>query len=226
MITLAIELSTDCGSLALLDGHQLKLERDWCEDRFHRQQVFTEIEAGMAEGGIDLGRVDLLAVGVGPGAFSGLRMAIAAMQAMAMPDQRPVYGVTSAEALAWEIMLETAENTVVVLGDARRSEWWAGRFRKEEEWARQDGEWMVAGEEALRDRLSGAGAVWVTSDWDRIGEGVRGLCPEGCRLIGERRVPKARYVGLVAAARHRAGVASEPMAPVYLHPAVSILPLF
>ena len=100
MITLAIELSTNSGSLALLDNNQVQLERTWSEDRLHRQQVFAEIELGLSDGGVDLSRVDLFAVGVGPGSFSGLRMAISAVCAMAMPDSKPVYAVASVENLA------------------------------------------------------------------------------------------------------------------------------
>jgi tRNA threonylcarbamoyladenosine biosynthesis protein TsaB len=226
MITLAMELSTDCGSLALLDSSQILLEREWREDRLHRQQVFAELEKGLSEDGLDPSQVNLLAVGVGPGAFSGLRMAISAAQALAMPSGQSVYGVTSAEALAWEIMQETGANAVVVLGDARRGEWWAGRFRKGGQWPLQEGGWMVFPEAQLQDRLGEPGTVWVTADWDRIGEGVRALCPGSCSLICERRVPKARYVGLVATARHLAGVMSEEITPVYLHPAVSVAPVF
>lgn len=223
MITLAIELSTDSGSLALLDDDQILLERTWREDRLHRQQVFAEIEAGLTAGELDPARVDVFAVGVGPGSFSGLRMAISSVRAMAMPGNRPVYGVTSAAALAWEIMLETGKNDVVVVGDARRSEWWAGRFIGGGAWSRQEGEWTVANETGLQDKLDVPGAVWVTSDWDRIGAKMN---PVGGVLIRERRVPQARYVGLVAVARFRAGIQTEELVPVYLHPAVSTPPVY
>ncbi len=223
MITLAIELSTDCGSLALLNDDQVQCERTWREDRLHRQQVFAEIERGLSEGWLDPARVDVFAVGVGPGSFSGLRMAISVVRAMAMPGNRPVYAVASAAALAWEIMLETGRNEVVVVGDARRDEWWAGRFLSGDKWPRQEGDWTVANEAHLQDNPGAPGAVWVTSDWDRIGGKMN---PEGAVLIRERRVPQARYVGLVAGARFRAGIQTEELVPVYLHPAVSTPPVY
>jgi tRNA threonylcarbamoyl adenosine modification protein YeaZ len=223
MITLAIELSTDCGSLALLDHDQVQLERTWREDRSHRQQVFAELELGLSEGWLDPARVDLFAVGVGPGSFSGLRMAISAVRAMAMPDSRPVYAVASAAALAWEVMLETGRNDVVVVGDARRSECWAGHFLGGGDWPRQQGGWTIANEALLEETLGAPGSVWVTSDWERIGEKMK---PGGSVLIRERRVPQARYVGLVAGARFRADVKTEELVPIYLHPAVSAPPVY
>ncbi|MEI6150012.1 MAG: tRNA (adenosine(37)-N6)-threonylcarbamoyltransferase complex dimerization subunit type 1 TsaB [bacterium] len=225
MITLAIELSTESGSLALLENNRVRLERTWREDRSQRQQVFAEIEAAMAEGGMDPAQVELFAVGVGPGAFSGLRMAVSAVRAMAMPDGRPVYAVSSAAALAWEIMLETGGTRVVVAGDARRGEWWLGRFQRGDEGLRQEGGWAVAGEAQHRGLAVEPGTVWVTPDWDRIGEGIKAACPAGASWVCERRIPKARYVGLVAAARFRDGVASEELAPIYLHPAVGVPPV-
>jgi tRNA A37 threonylcarbamoyladenosine modification protein TsaB len=142
---------------------------------------------------------------------------------MAMPDSKPVYAVASAAALAWEVMLETGRNDVVVVGDARRSEWWAGRFLGGAAWPRQEGEWTVANEARIQGKLGTPGSVWVTSDWDRIGCKMN---PEGPLLIRERRVPQARYVGLVAGARFRADIKTEELVPIYLHPAVSAPPVY
>lgn len=227
MITLATELSTSHGELALLDDDRLLVERRWTEDRDHRQQIFAEMEALVASGELDLGKVGLLAVGVGPGAFSGLRMAISAPRAMALPGGTPVFGVASAEALACEILDDARVESVAIFGDARRQELWMGRFRRAEGGLiRREGDWWVAAPDALPPDRSGLGAVWVTPDWERIGMRLKELCPEGTALIEESRRPTARYIGRLAAAKRRAGWASEPLAPIYLHPAVSVLPTF
>ena len=226
MITLAIELSTTHGELALLEDDRVVVEREWVEDRQHRQQIFADMAALTLAGGLDLGRIDLLAVGVGPGAFSGLRMAVSAMRAIALPDGKPVFGVASAEALAWDMMRETENGSVAVFGDARRDEFWAGRFRSVQGLARREGDWLVAPPRAVQADAVGLGAVWVTADWERIGMRLKDICPAGVTLIEEPRWPKARSVGRLAVAKRRAGLESEPLAPVYLHPAVSVLPTF
>ena len=226
MITLAIELSTSRGELALLEDDRVLVEREWLEDRQHRQQIFAQMAALTDWDGFDFGRIDLLAVGVGPGAFSGLRMAVSALRAMALPDGKPVFGVASAEALAWDTMREKQTDSVAVFGDARRNELWAGRFRCEHGLAPREGDWLVAQPGTLQTNVVGLGTVWVTSDWGRIGTQIRTICPAGVTLIEEPRWPKARSIGRLAAAKRRAGFESEPLTPLYLHPAVSVLPTF
>jgi tRNA threonylcarbamoyladenosine biosynthesis protein TsaB len=222
MITLSIELSTDSGSLALLDGENVLLERMWTENRLQRQQVFAVVEQCVAEGLIHLCQTDLLAVGVGPGAFSGLRMASSLAHALAMPGRKPVVGVASAEALAWATMLTSQCDSVCVWGDARCGEVWNGVFHRGAEWPRRDGHWRVTDRAAEQDE----GSLWVTADWDKIGERLKEWRTGGTTLIEGRQVPTARMVGLLAAAKHRAGVAPEPSIPIYVHPAVAIAPMF
>lgn len=215
MMTLALELSTDCGSLAVIDEDRILVERAWAEDRLHRQQVFVEIAQCVTAGLITWNLIELLSVGTGPGAFSGLRMAVSALRAAAMPEARPVFAVASAEALAWEIMEETGRNRVHVFGDARCGEIWRGCYRRGQAWPEREGEWLNAADGTPSD------AVWVTADWERIGPQLQRMRPSGAVLIEEKRVPRARMVGRLALARCRVGAHPEPPLPIYVHPPVT-----
>lgn len=226
MRVLAIECSTDIGSLALLDSGHAVVERTWTGHDRGRQAWVADLHTQVRDGTISLDRVDLLAVGTGPGAFSGLRMAIALIRGLAMPVSTPVYAVASGAALAWRTALQTGCERVVVAGDARRREFWLGRFRCQGEIPAQEGEWEVSPCGCLPPGYEADGVVWVTPDWHRIGEALKGLCPPGSRLIDERRVPQARDVAMLAEAGRKAGVASAQLAPIYLHPAVSVAPRY
>src|ERR1035437_10885104 len=102
MLILSIDQSTETGSAAILDDQRLVAERHWAETRFSRQQLFPNLKAMLNEAGLEPGAIQLYVVGVGPGSYSGLRVALAAAMAMALPGKTPVYGLSSAEGLAWQ----------------------------------------------------------------------------------------------------------------------------
>lgn len=226
MKILALELSTHIGSLAFLDGDSVKCQKEWVAEGRQLRPIFADIQAFSSEGAWDWQGLDHLAVGVGPGAFSGLRMAVAGIRGLALPDNKPVMAVSSASALAWSVLKETGAQRVVVLGDARRHELWAGCFGWEQGQVSRLGDWIVTGADHLPALLKTPGTVWVTSDWDRIQEPLTTYCPAGVVLIQEARVPQAAMVARVVAQRVASGLQGEALAPIYVHPAVSVAPRF
>jgi len=95
MLTLALECSTDAGSSALLEGERVLWDHTWGGAERDRQAWVADMDAWVRSGLIPLRDVGLFAVGVGPGAFSGLRMAISLMQGLALPVRAPLRGVSS-----------------------------------------------------------------------------------------------------------------------------------
>ena len=226
MKILALELSTHTGSLALLDGDAVLCQKEWVAEGRQLRPIFPDLHALASAGSWDWQEIDHFAVGVGPGAFSGLRMAVAGIRGLALPDNKPVMAVSSASALAWSILNETGARRVVVLGDARRQELWAGCFGWDQGVVSRQGDWSVTGGGQLPESLKLPGTVWVTPDWDRIHESLTTLCPAGVVLIREARIPQAAMVARVVAKRVAAGLQGEALAPIYVHPAVSVAPRF
>jgi tRNA threonylcarbamoyladenosine biosynthesis protein TsaB len=218
MLILAMDQSTGRGSLALLRDDRLVGEVSWMDSRRHSQQLFDRLIELQARTSVGITQVDCLAVGLGPGSYTGLRIAMSAALGLALPDQRSVYGVGSAEALAGDVLAESGAASVMVIGDARRGRLWGRVFSLREGLCVASTPWLLS----PPDSLAKAGAaLWVTSDWERIGTLLKAQAPAACRLIGERRIPTAPAVGRAALRRMRAVVPSDPLAPIYLHPAVA-----
>jgi tRNA threonylcarbamoyladenosine biosynthesis protein TsaB len=226
MRTLALELSTGTGSLAWVENGAVLMEREWPSETRQRRPVFADLHQWIQSETVPWDRIDQLAVGIGPGAFSGLRLAVSLVRGLALPDGRPVMAVSSARALARSVMQETGSSRVVVLGDARRDEVWAGCFEQEAGVVRLQGEWGVDPAVKLPESLKTPGTVWVTSDWDRLGTLLTAQCPADVRLIRESRIPRAVMVAGMADDLADRGLAGEPPVPIYVHPAVSIAPRY
>jgi tRNA threonylcarbamoyladenosine biosynthesis protein TsaB len=100
VLILSLDTTTRAGSAAIVrDGHVLAVF-DGDDTRTHGERLPGELDRVLRATGMVLSDVDLLAVASGPGAFTGLRIGLAAMQGVAMAMQRPVIGISALEALA------------------------------------------------------------------------------------------------------------------------------
>lgn len=126
MNLLAIETSTEACSVAVYAGGQV-FERHELAPRRHTQLVLPWAEQLLAEAGLARSQLDAIAVGRGPGAFTGVRLAIAITQGLALALDRPVLPVSTLAVLA---MQGQGEHILAAI-DARMGEVYAGRFRRD-----------------------------------------------------------------------------------------------
>ncbi len=223
MITLAIELSSAQASLALLSDGQVLAGDTWNDRDVPDQELFRRLPPILAAAGVSIGSVDLFAAGRGPGSYSGLRIAVTAAQALALPSGKPFFTVSSGEALAQEIADRERASAVAVVGDARRGTLWIGVFEARGSEFATEKPWSVVRAEDLASVLP-EGCVAVTPDWDRLSSVIQAHPAPRARWIAGNSCPKALWVGRIAAERFHAGAASEPPTPIYMHPAVAKAP--
>ena len=144
MITLAIETSTPHGSVALLDGETLLAEEHFIGDRSHSASLFVALEKLRAL----VERVDQIAVGLGPGSYAGVRIAIAAALGLRLAMHARWVGLPSVAAL------DVPEPAYIVIGDARRDSFY---FTRIENGVCTEGP-LLATETELRARLTATAA--------------------------------------------------------------------
>lgn len=105
MRVLGLDTSTDTGGVALIEGHRLTGEYTLNLQRTtHSERLLPTVERVLADAGV--GREDKpdgIAVAVGPGSFTGLRIGVVTAKAFSFAWQVPVVGVLTLEALAYQM---------------------------------------------------------------------------------------------------------------------------
>jgi tRNA threonylcarbamoyladenosine biosynthesis protein TsaB len=131
MKLLAIETSTQTASVAVLHGDQIAAFCATSVDT-RSENVISLIDGALSQAGITLADVDGIAVGLGPGSFTGLRIAMATAKGLCFAAGKSLYGVSSLAALALDgarAARETARDALLVpVTDARRGEVFAGFY--------------------------------------------------------------------------------------------------
>ncbi|MBL4903311.1 MAG: tRNA (adenosine(37)-N6)-threonylcarbamoyltransferase complex dimerization subunit type 1 TsaB [Desulfocapsa sp.] len=122
-LILAIDTATPCSSVALTRGdvHQGELVATLSLNSkiTHSRRLLTGIDWLLAESNIDSADIDGLAVGLGPGSFTGLRIAMATVKGLAAAMAKPLLGVSTLDALALNC---SGVKPLCALIDARKKE--------------------------------------------------------------------------------------------------------
>ncbi|MCC7124066.1 MAG: tRNA (adenosine(37)-N6)-threonylcarbamoyltransferase complex dimerization subunit type 1 TsaB [Acidobacteria bacterium] len=130
MIILALDTTTRGGSAAVLNDDVVLAVGEGDASRTHGERLPAELAAVLGDAGLTLEAVDLLAVASGPGAFTGLRIGLAAMQGIALTRGLPVVGVSALDVLATSAAASLPEGTLVGAWiDAARGEVFAQLYR-------------------------------------------------------------------------------------------------
>jgi tRNA threonylcarbamoyladenosine biosynthesis protein TsaB len=128
MRVLALDTTTARGSLALLEGGELVAEVRVTSAALHSRWVFPALGAVLQANGLAPRDLDGLAVTLGPGSFTGIRVGIAAIQGLATGLGKPCLGLSALDVLA----SLSPRRPVVALLDAWRNEVYAGVYTDHE----------------------------------------------------------------------------------------------
>ncbi|WP_062308691.1 tRNA (adenosine(37)-N6)-threonylcarbamoyltransferase complex dimerization subunit type 1 TsaB [Polynucleobacter sinensis] len=131
---LAIDTSSAWCSVALSLNNAEPLLRHQKVSAGASQLILPWVDELLTEGGIQLRELDGIAIGVGPGAFTGVRLGVAVVQGLATAVGLPVVPVASLDAIAAELVLspsfiESQAQSFVVAIDARMNEVYWARYQ-------------------------------------------------------------------------------------------------
>jgi tRNA threonylcarbamoyladenosine biosynthesis protein TsaB len=100
MRILAFDTSTSVASVAIVSHGELVIQIDTCVQAKHGEMLLPRIDATLKEARLNFSDIDLIAVGVGPGSFTGIRVALATAKGLVLATQKPFVGVDSLRTLA------------------------------------------------------------------------------------------------------------------------------
>lgn len=124
MKLLSIETATEACSAALLNDGEI-IERFQIAPRQHNELILPMCEQVLAEAGVSVNQIDVLAFGCGPGAFTGLRIAASVTQAIALAHDLPVACISTLANLAHQVNAQAGDRVMSAI-DARMEEiYWA-----------------------------------------------------------------------------------------------------
>jgi len=210
MRVLAVETSTLSGGAALLDE---RVVGEYMLDVrvTHSERLMTAIDQLLGDAGWTVRDLEGIAVTVGPGSFTGLRVGLSTVKGLALALAIPVAAVPTLDAMA--AMLPYAALPVCPVLDARKREVYASLYRWDGLGMRRQWDYLAIAPDDLARRLDepvivvGDGAHAIDSPWAR-------------RVEPPRRGPAPAVVGALGRTRLALGdtVAAADLVPIYLRP--------
>ena len=200
MKILAVEFSSDHRSVAVLDGDNLLAEKTITESR--NTAAIQLIEATLTGAKTDRSDIECIAVGIGPGSYTGIRAAIALTQGWQLATGIKVQAMDSLEALALGRQRSGDRGEITFAVDAARGEFYLAKFELENGGVRKIEPTRLAKRDEFEALLKSGQPV--------IGPSLAEKYP-----VASQHFPSAEFVGRLASQRAEFVEASE-LEPVYL----------
>lgn len=211
MRVLAVETSTLAGGVALLDGDRVVGEYLLDVRATYSERLMPAIDRLLADAAWAPSALEGLAVAVGPGSFTGLRIGLSAVKGLALALGRPVAAVPTLDAMA--AVLPFSAWPVCPVIDARKGEVYCSRYRWDGRQMRREWDYLALPPPALAARLDEPTVL--------VGDGA-GLIdsPHARPAPPPRRPPSPAAVAWLGSRRLLAGEAVDAarLVPIYLRP--------
>lgn len=207
MNILALDTATENCSVALYT-HDMVYGRSETVMHRHAELLLKMVDETLQEAQLDRFQIDLIAFDCGPGSFTGVRIATAAAQGLALGLDCRVVPVTSLEAMAYEASIGLSEGLIVSAIDARMGEVYLGLYKKEQGALKEASECEVLKPDAAVAKIL---EVFPGGNYLTCGTGIEILKGAGLEVKQEQLVlyPHASAVVRVAVLRSNAGQTFE-----------------
>ncbi|MBM3545689.1 MAG: tRNA (adenosine(37)-N6)-threonylcarbamoyltransferase complex dimerization subunit type 1 TsaB [Alphaproteobacteria bacterium] len=212
---LAIDAAFAACSVAVLADGDVAGQRFEAMTRGHAERLLPMVREVMAAAGFGFETLDLIAVTIGPGHFTGLRVGLSAAQGLSLALDRPLAGVTTLEAVA---AASAVDEPLAVALESKRADLYLQVFK--------GGQALTEAASTLPERL--AAFPWPEGEIALAGDGAARLAPilafagRRWRRVGPD-LPDAATVARIATSR-QGTIAARAAEPLYLRPPDVTLP--
>ncbi|MFZ2300639.1 MAG: tRNA (adenosine(37)-N6)-threonylcarbamoyltransferase complex dimerization subunit type 1 TsaB [Gallionella sp.] len=218
MKILALETSTEYCSVALWQDGAV-MERSGLAVQKHSEMLIAMLDALLKDAGLRIKDMDGIAFGMGPGSFTGVRIACGATQGLALGANLPVAGICTLQALAEA----SGKPRVIAALDARMGEIYHAAYEK------QDGAWVTVSEPRLckpeeAPPVSGSGWFGAGSGFAMYDKALSERYAGQLQGVDGAAVPQAAAIAVLGAAQFAQGLGRDAAdaLPLYLRDKVAL----
>lgn len=218
---LAIDTATQWMSLALHDGDTLIAEQSWRSGNRHNTLLATSIQQTLSICDVPPQTLTAIAVSIGPGSYTGLRIGVAVAKGIAVAANLPLIGVSSLDTLAIAQPYQNTKHNLITVVSAGRTRIIAGKYRvKKGRWLADDAPKLTTWEALLKDL---DGSFYITGEVDAAGRDAIHAAKERdisvTLMSAPYRLRRAGFLAEEAWRRYHEGT------PADFHPA-KLLPIY
>jgi tRNA threonylcarbamoyladenosine biosynthesis protein TsaB len=218
MIILGIETSTMTGGLALIDDNKLISEYTLNMKTTHSSRLLPALDWMLKDASLDKGQIEGIAISIGPGSFTGLRIGLATAKGLAMGFDVPIAGVPTLDALAYNVPCPKYQVCVVL--DARKKEVYSAFYKYENDILERKSHYEVISPSELIEQIKEK-TIIVGDAIDIYGELFKEKLGDRVLFAPKtQRLPRSAIVAEIGLAKLRAGemidIASSE--PIYIRP--------
>jgi tRNA threonylcarbamoyladenosine biosynthesis protein TsaB len=217
---LALDTATDLASIALYDGGRVVSEHTWHSARRHTVELMPDVDALLTQAQMTPAQLSAVAVALGPGSFTGLRVALSLAKGLTLALSLPLLGVPTLDVVAYPHQAQPLPVCAVIQAGRGRLCW--GLYRH------GDGGWgTVTGYHVSPIDDVAARLADVSEPILFSGEILLPNADRLRTLLGDRftlaspalRLRRAGVLAEIAWARWQAGQVDDPatLSPIYLH---------
>jgi tRNA threonylcarbamoyladenosine biosynthesis protein TsaB len=219
-LVLAVDTSTQSASAALYDGVCVRAEMTWESPRRHTVELTPQVVAMLSRLKADASALTGLAVALGPGSFTGLRIGMALVKGLALARGIPLVGVPTLDVAAYP--LSRRRGTLYATLQAGRGRICLAPYRWRRGRWRQAGETKISTWDALMDEAED-GAIFCGEIDAGAMEALANRAGKTTVVPAAQRLRRAGYLAELGWMRLARGDYDDPatLQPIYLHTALT-----
>ncbi len=217
MPLLAIETSTRMLGVAVIDGERLLSSYELLADYPHAAELPGAVTRVLQAARTTLSQLEAIVVDIGPGSFTGLRIGLAFVKALAFPGKTPVVGVPSLDVLAAN--LPSAPRLVCPLLDAKQQNVYAALYQMDAGRPVKRSEYVLGPVDEVLTLVKEP-AVFLGDGAALYRERILQRCPDAQFADPELWLPRAATLARLGRERLAKGQRDDPatLVPMYLYP--------
>lgn len=215
MRILAVDTSSAVATVAIVDGEKLVCEEILNNKLTHSETIMPMIKAVLDKSELQVSDIDVFAAVTGPGSFTGLRIGVSAVKALAHAVNKPCVAVSTLEAMAYNFVF--SDKLICPIMDARRGEVYNAVYRFNNDAAEEvRAERAITLEECCQDiKTIGKQTVFLGDGLPVFRERIKELLGD-LALFAPANLNAQMAASAAIAARNKEQIEYTRLTPVYL----------